>query len=299
MARYGRLRTRSLLQPRVGALLSLVDPALGGQEECVHDFRVAARSLRASLQTLIRGPHTTLVGKTDLALRRAIRALADVRDRDVGRSLILKMRANSEPASALKRRVLGLCESDRRLALARSERRWPRKLDRLLTELLHRGEPGLQVIIRRARADAWRQRGCSLDLIRSLGRRYDPGRLHDLRIRIRRLRYALEVLAEVDRGAKLRLIVLKPIQSALGNGQDHVVVSGWLRAYATRFRRSDTALASALDREAVRFDALSRDSHATFLRLRAKGILEGLAMHVDPFSEAPQPARKRRQQATS
>lgn len=288
------MRTRSLLQPRVGAVLALVDPALGGQVESVHDFRVAARSLRAALRTLTRRPDRPLVKKTRLALRRAIRALADVRDRDVGRSLILKIRASSETAAALKRRIRGLSESDRRLALARSEDCWPRNLDRLLGRLVDRREPALRIIIRRARAEAWRQRRQALDLIQSLGRRYDPEQLHELRIRVRRLRYALEILAEVDSGANPRLVLLKPIQSALGNAQDRIVLSRWLSVHAARFRGTDAALASALRRESAHFGRMSRESQAGFLRLRAKGILERLALHVDPFNAAAKAVRSPR-----
>jgi CHAD domain-containing protein len=275
----------------VGAVLALVDPALSGHVESVHDFRVAARSLRAALRTLTRRPDSSLVLKTRDALRTAIRALADVRDRDVGRSLILKIKAGPEGATALRRRILGLSESDRRVALTRSQDRWPKGLDRLLIGLLDREEPALSTIIRRTRAEAWQQRRRALALIQSLGRRYDPEQLHEIRIRIRRLRYALEVLAEVDSGAHTRLILLKPLQSALGNGQDRIVLSRWLSAHAARFRRSDAALASALRREAMRLAAQSRESHAAFLKLRANDVLERLALHVDPFKAAAQGAR--------
>ncbi|MBK5256273.1 MAG: CHAD domain-containing protein, partial [Vicinamibacteria bacterium] len=179
------MRTRSLLQPRVGAVLALVDPALGGHVESVHAFRVAARSLRAALRTLTRRPDSSAVLRTRDTLRAAIRALADVRDRDVGRSLILKIKTGSESALALKRRMLGLCESERRLALTQGHGLWPKRLDHLLIDLLDRGEPALNTIIRRTRAEAWQQRRRALALIQTLGRRYHPEELHELRIRVR------------------------------------------------------------------------------------------------------------------
>lgn len=288
---FGVLRTRSLLQPRVGAVLALVDPALGGNVEAVHDFRVAARSLRAALRTLARRPDGALVGKTSRTLRAAIRALAGVRDRDVGASLIGKSRAGSTGGIVLKRRILGLSDSDRRLALSRAQNRWPQNLDRLLVRLLAQGEPGLKAIIRRTQAEAWRQRRRALDLIQDLGRRRDPDQLHDLRVRIRRLRYALEVLAEVDRGANVRLMRLKPLQSALGSGQDRIVLSRWLFDHARRCRRNDPELASALGREAARWRRQSQKAHAAFVRLRARNILERLALHVDPLADATRTAR--------
>ncbi|MEO8500367.1 MAG: CHAD domain-containing protein, partial [Vicinamibacteria bacterium] len=152
------MRTRSLLRPRVGAVLALVDPALSGPVVAVHDFRVAARSLRAALRTLSRRADAALVRRTERALRTAIRSLANVRDRDVGRSLILRRASGASIEPGLKRRILGLAESDRRVALAYSASRWPAGLDRLLIELLRRDEPSLEAVDRRTRAEAWRQR---------------------------------------------------------------------------------------------------------------------------------------------
>ncbi len=290
------MRTRSLLRPRVGAVLALVDPALGGRVESVHDFRVAARSLRAALRTLTRRPGSALVGKTRRALRTATCALADVRDRDVGRFLLGKLPAGHPDEAALKRRILGLCDSDRRVALTRSAASWPRTLDRLLIDLLDLGEPALRAIIRRTRAEAWQQRRRALEVIRSLGRRYDPLRLHELRRRVRSLRYAVEVLAEVDSSAQARVTLLKPLQSALGDAQDRIVLSRWLMKQADRFRASDVALASALRREAERFHAQSVRSHAKFLKLRPRDALNRLALHVDP-TYAPPATRSRRRSA--
>jgi len=282
------LRTRSLLRPRVGAVLALVDPALGGHVGSVHDFRVAARSLRAALRTLTRRPDSSLVLRTGEALRSSIRALADVRDRDVGHLLLTRLRDETKADLALQRRVAGLCERDRRVARTLSFALWPRKLDRLLIDLLRQEEPSLRVIIRRARAEAWRQRRRALDLIRRLGRRFNPEDLHQVRRRVRGLRYALEILAEVDSVAHTRVALLKPVQSALGDGQDRIVLSTWLKGQATRLRRTDAALTSELRREAAHFRRQSRESHAAFLKLRPREVLESLSLHVDPFKTAPQ-----------
>jgi len=287
------LRTRSLLQPRVGAVLALVAPAHRGYVEGVHDFRVAARSLRAALRTLTRGPEGPLVRRTKRSLRTAIRTLADVRDRDVGRSLIGKLASPPAIDPALKRRILGLSDSDRRVALINCETLWPRKLDRHLIALLRRGEPSVKTVIRRTRAEAWQQRRRAIDVLDILGRRYSPVRLHELRRRVRALRYALEVLAEVDSGANARVIQLKPLQSALGDTQDRIVLSRWLSGQASRFRRSDRVLSLALRRQAAHFRAQSMRAHASFLKLRPRGLLERLALHVDPHSESPPPANGR------
>jgi len=288
------LRTRSLLQPRVGAVLALVDQALSGQAEGVHEFRVAARSLRAALRTLARRREGAFVRKTGNALQTAIRLLADPRDRDVGRALVQKRSLAAPEDPAFKRRTLGLSESQRRVALSQAAADWPRDLDRRLIALLDRGETSVATVIRRSRAEAWSQRRRAIDLVQSLGRKYDAKALHDLRRRVRSLRYAMEVLAEVDSTAQARVIRLKPLQSALGDIQDRIVLSHWLGAQASRFRPSDPRLAVALRRESIRFKKQSMKAHVGFLRLRPARVLEGLALHVDPHAEAPVAKRGRR-----
>ena len=262
-------------------MLALVDPAQRGQVEGVHDFRVAARSLRAALRTLTRGSNMPLVERTRRSLRVAIRTLADVRDRDVGRSLSGKLKSGSVIDPGRKRRILGLSDSDRRMALLYSETHWPKDLDHHLIALLRRGEAPVKTVIRRTRAEAWRQRRRAIDLLDLLGRRYSPVRLHDLRRRIRGLRYALEVLAEVDSAATARVLQLKPLQSALGDSQDRIVLSRWLASQARRFRRGDRGLSKALAQEAARFRAQSIQAHVVFLRLKPWAVLERLVLHVD------------------
>lgn len=287
------MRTRSLLQPRVGAVLALVDPAHRGETEAVHDFRVASRSLRAALRTLATRRKGRLVQRARRALRTATRSLANARDRDVGRQLLMKRAATTPEEKAFRRRVVGLSESDRRVALARCVAGWPKDLDGLLIRLLDRGETSVDTVIRRSRAEAWSQRRRAIDLLQSLGRRYDAFALHDLRRRVRSLRYAIEVLAEVDSSAQARVVRLKPLQSALGDIQDRIVLSRWLGARASRFRRSDPTLGAALRRESARFKAQSRQAHRGFLRLKPVRVLERLALHVDPHSQAPVKSRRK------
>jgi CHAD domain-containing protein len=279
-------------------VLSLVDPAQRGEVAGVHDFRVAARSLRAGLRTLARRVDAPLVEQTKRSLRVAIRTLADVRDRDVGRSLIAKLKSGAAIDPGAKRRILGLSDSDRRVALIHSETRWPKKLDRQLITLLRRGEASVETVIRRTRAEAWQQRRRAIDVLNILDRRYSPVRLHELRRRVRAIRYALEVLAEVDSGANSRVVLLKPLQSALGDAQDNIVLSRWLASQSARFRHQDPPLSDALRQQAVHFRAQSVRAHASFLTLKPKAILERLALHVDPHRESPPPAKGRRQGRT-
>lgn len=220
-------------------------------------------------------------------LQVSIRALADTRDRDVGRALLLRKKGVTPEQAAFRRRVLGLAESDRRVALARCADAWPRTLGARLIALLSRAEPSLDAVLRRTRAEAFRQRGQSLTRISTLGRRFDPVRLHELRRRIRSLRYALESLAEVDAAASAKVTRLKPLQGALGDIQDRIVLSRWLAGHARRFRRSDPTLARDLRAAAMEARAHSQEAHRRFLALNPRAVLDRLALHVDTAAEAP------------
>jgi CHAD domain-containing protein len=281
------LRTRSLLKPRAAAALALVEPALRGNVLAVHDFRVAARSLRAGLRTLPRRPESATLLRTRRTLQIAIRSLADPRDRDVGRALLLKQPSTTPELADLRRRLLGLAESDRRMALARCAEGWPAGLHACLIDLLTRAEPSVETVIQRTRVEAFRQRGRAIALLAALGRRYDAIRLHDLRRRVRSLRYALEILAEVDRAAPPKLALLKPLQSALGDIQDRIVLSRWLSSQAARFRRSDPPLASHLRDAAFEARERSKEAHRRFLALSPARVLERLALHVDAEEGTP------------
>ena len=277
----------------MAAVLALVDPAQHGQVASIHDFRVAARSLRATLETLVLRPRTALVRKAQQVLRAAIRAMADTRDRDVGRSLLSRIKAKGRAGTELKRSMLRLSNVERRLALTRSLEEWPEQLEPLLRQLAHATETGVSAIIRRTRAEAWQGRRRAIDAIQALGRRYDPEGLHDLRKLIRGLRYALELLGEVDRTAHARVILLKPLQTALGDAQDNIVLSHWLLEQAAVVRASDPQFSSALRREAGRFRAHAKRAHAGFLEQRPKEVLNRLVLHVDP-SYADAAARRRK-----
>lgn len=294
MGKSALLRTRSLLQPRIGAVLALVERAHWGDTEGVHDFRVASRSLRAALRTLAKGREGRLVRKARRSLGRATSSLADPRDRDVGRVLLSKGDSETVEQRAFKRRVIGISESERRLALAKCAAEWPKDLNRLLIRLLDRRETSVGTVIQRSRAEAWSERRGAIDILEALGRRFDAVALHDMRKRVRSLRYAIEVLAEVDSTAQARVIRLKPLQSALGNIQDHIVFSRWLASQASRFRRKDPRLSAWLRRESARSKARSMKAHKEFLALQPAKILEKLALHVDPHTEAPADRKRER-----
>jgi CHAD domain-containing protein len=73
--------------------------------------------------------------------------------------------------------------------------------------------------------------------VRRAGRRLEadsaPADFHRLRVRVKRLRYALETLCGVGGKPVRRLLrELEALQDVLGDGQDAVTQTAWLRRYA-------------------------------------------------------------------
>jgi CHAD domain-containing protein len=275
------LKVRSLVKPRVATVLALEDSAILGRIDFVHEFRVATRSLRAALLTLSRPEDARLVRKTRKSLQVATRALAESRDRDVGRVLLFRLPRGTETEAALKKQALALSDRERAKSHLSGLSLWPMKLDRRLITLLKRRQASLSSIIRSTRAEAWQQRRRALEVLQKLGRRFDPVGLHDVRRRVRSLRYAVELLAEIDAGARARVAQLKPLQSMLGDIQDRMVLSNWLARQATRIKRSDPPFAHYLSRQSAEFRRQSMKVHADFLKLRPKDLLQTLALHID------------------
>jgi len=68
---------------------------------------------------------------------------------------------------------------------------------------------------------------------RRLGPDAAPPDLHRLRVRVKRLRYALETLRSLgDRSVREFLVRLERLQDTLGKGQDAATAIAWLRGYA-------------------------------------------------------------------
>src|SRR5207249_1957071 len=68
---------------------------------------------------------------------------------------------------------------------------------------------------------------------RRLGPDAAPPDLHHLRVRVKRLRYALETLRSLgDRSVREVLVRLERLQDTLGKGQDAATAIAWLRGYA-------------------------------------------------------------------
>lgn len=212
---------------------------LGEDPEAVHDMRVAGRRLRAAL-SLFRDALPARAGRLRVELGWVAGGLGAVRDLDVQLEQLGEWRAGAEveEAAALDA-VVGVVRR-RRVAARREMLRAldSRRYDRLVagfTEFLQRGpsvrspaarRPALEAVppLIERRYRRFRKRG---DGIRSSS---DPAAYHRLRIRGKRLRYALEFVkplypAHVDDLVR----ALVQVQDTLGLHQDAEVAVAHLR----------------------------------------------------------------------
>ena len=229
--------------------------ARAGHVKAVHRGRVASRRLREALSVVYAAYRQSHAGRVTRAVRRLTRALGPVREIDVALvELDRAIRRHGWPdelAGVIRRRLVQQRElrAKRMVAkIARQDRGRIRDDVRTLTARVAAADARswqsalAARVVRRARA--------VLDASAAAGTIYVPERLHALRIAIKKLRYALELLppvAGLDVADALR--VLKRAQRRFGALHDLQVLTAEVHSIDTVARRPDdrAALVAAID----------------------------------------------------
>jgi CHAD domain-containing protein len=261
-----------LLKERVRALFRRLPKALGGDEEAIHDMRVAGRRLRVALPLLAHKPHGRRVRRTRRILRDLTRSAGTSRDLDVSVAL-LDERLKERGELDAERRTLR-----QRLRAARGRSR-TRMAEALMDIDIARVRRDLRAIVSwRAELvftallrlrDARDSRGTDiLQALEALGDRFDPAALHRLRIRLRRLRYAAELGEKLTGQTTEAPTLFRELQDVLGHVRDAHVLSSWMgRQAAAAVARGQVALAAAAREEEAYFLEKSLGQHRSFLAL--------------------------------
>jgi CHAD domain-containing protein len=209
-----------------------------GRVEGVHQLRVATRRLRAVLRLLapvlpagfVRG------GRDELAWLGT--TIGQVRDLDVLAQTVRARAAGLEPESRRALGPLALALHDTRVArhaalVSGLDSTRCRTLLARLTAFVDSSPPARQQPLGAVAAELVQP---LLDAVRRTGRRVTadspPELFHRLRVRVKRLRYALETLQGLGGKVVAKTVrALVRLQDELGEGQDAVVAIAWLRAY--------------------------------------------------------------------
>lgn len=255
---------RATLSDVVGAAITAAwarllehDPwvRLGGDDENVHQARVAVRRLRSDLRTFQSVLDTEGVGRLGEDLRWIGGELGVVRDADV---LLARLRRQGAllPAADLPAvaGLLGRLEDERqagraRLIAALDGDRYLALLDALAAgaadppvdvEADAPARKALPEIVRRP----WKHLHKAVD---GLGDHPDDPALHQVRIRAKRARYAAEAAASVLGKPASRLAkAVTRVQALLGDLQDAVVAEAWLRRVAAEGSSAEALAAGQL-----------------------------------------------------
>ena len=282
-----------------------------GDVTAVHRARVASRRLREILALAVAVDPESDADDLSRAVRRLTRALGPTREMDVAIQEFDQAAARHgwPPAvvSAIRRR-LQRTRDDRARHLVTKSERFARAglradLDTLAARM--RATPDavwLPALTRRMSRRADRV----LTAAAACGTLYAPDRLHELRIAIKKLRYALE-LAPPSAADPVRAAIgtLKQAQERFGRLHDLQVLEGEVRAIDTGRRpRSETAaladVYNTLERECREIHARSLaliasvEAVARDVRRRPKALIQGprlvMARAVAPVAEAALPA---------
>jgi CHAD domain-containing protein len=247
--------------------------AMRGEPKAVHSVRVASRRLREALRLISHPKRESR--KLARELKRLTRVLGPLRELDVSRALVATL-AGTEPdlAAACERVEVRLLE----VAIARRQRlaKWMADIDEKelidrVRRILRRSRSGgrLDAEDRRRLADRIAARAKDVaEAAHSAGALYAPEALHIVRIRTKKLRYALEV-GRVARlaGAAQAATRLRRYQDLLGELHDYQILSSQAARLQSRLPLEDDDIGAISDLLTY-VETRCRKLHADFVSRR-------------------------------
>jgi len=272
-------RVVPVVRGRIKDLFKNLPLAMAGQEEAVHQIRVASRRLRVTLPMAALKPKGQRVKRAVRRLKELTRVAGASRDLDVALSLlpaaVPRQSATPSARAALARRL--------RAARSRARRRMVESLldfdiaglRKDLGRIVERGGEDLFTALMRVRLMREEEGSALLAELQRIGRRFDPEALHDVRSRVRRLRYAAEFSAALTGGPLEAAKRFKEVQELLGEMHDAWVLAQWLgRQAELSAKRGGEEEAAEARRLAASCEDLSRKLHEKFLEANPAEILQ-------------------------
>jgi CHAD domain-containing protein len=272
-----------LIGQRLAALRRTLPGARKGDVHAVHQTRVATRRLREALPIVAKG---RTARKLRRMARRLTRTLGPVRELDVA-LLTLDEFAGDVPRSAITCLRRSVTDERRRLH-AELVRRIDRcdfdKLQRKALAAARDGKAPRATLrherrIAAARTRAARRAAHLRVTIENAAGMYLPDRLHEVRIAVKKLRYALEVARELSGSrATARIETLKRMQDLLGRMHDLEVLIARTRAIQGSAGAPALRVSAALDGLVRRLETECRQLHGRYIASRKP--LQAICDHV-------------------
>lgn len=257
----------------MNALTRALPGARQGDPLLVHQARVASRRLREALPLVASGSKGR---KLERSARRLTRALGPVRELDVALEMLEGMTTGGEaPRGAITRLQQVVREERQRMhaeMCSRVSRVDIEKLRRRAASAAAKGSEGSRRDPKRvadAQLRAARRAVRLREAIESAAGLYLPDRLHEVRIAVKKLRYAMEVSRELSGSRALaRIRTLKEAQDLLGHMHDHEVLIARVRGIQSS--TPNLRLSGDLDKLVRRLETEARQIHGQYVALRKK-----------------------------
>ena len=275
----------NLLRKRLKQFTRMLHGLDKGDVRALHRTRVASRRLREVLPIL--QLDAEVARKLGRRLRNVTKRLGAVRNFDVLLLLIDELHESGRHDERSLNRLAAVVSEER------SEGR-ERRLARLPTAELHRVADKLDKVARqlkatehsasargRTSARSWRwavealvvRRAAGLaTAVHEAGAVYLPGRLHVVRIALKKLRYAVELLVEIDPAPAARISDLRTLkhgQDVLGRLHDVQLLMDRVRQLQASLTPPDIAVWGELDALVASLENACRRLHARYMRERS------------------------------
>jgi CHAD domain-containing protein len=279
----------ALLRQRLVSMLKAMPAAQAGDENSVHQARVASRRLREALPVLSARADWEAIDRAGKGVRKITRALGPVRELDVTLSLLAELEGKgAAPKRAISRvRSAVVAERQKRRQAMLLEMS-PSKLEKLRKRLVEVAAPEDRTQVpRNAVVEAAIQASSRAKKLKAAIERaggiYLADRLHRVRIEAKKLRYALEIQRELARSrSTARTNRLKHQQDLLGRVHDLEVLIERAREVQASLPATNRRAMSEVDRLIRALEDECREGHASYMRGR-----EGLLKLCDAIIGAP------------
>jgi CHAD domain-containing protein len=273
-----------LIRQRLTALSRTLPGARKGDVHAVHQARVATRRIREALPLVATGRAGKSLKKS---VRKLTRVLGPVRELDVALMNLEQLRASGDVSEAAVARLRQLIIEERQRLGAEMVRRISRynlpKLQKKAVEAAGRGpaprgpRDPRRAAVALGRA-ARRAEGLRAAIENAAGI-YLPDRLHQVRIAVKKLRYALEIAQDLSGSrATARIGKLKRVQDLLGRMHDLEMLIARTRAIQSGAGAPNLKLSADLDRLVRRLENECRRLHVRYMNERK--ALRGICDYV-------------------
>jgi CHAD domain-containing protein len=263
-----------IIRQRVAALSRTLPGAQKGDVHAVHQARVATRRIREALPLVAHGRTGKSLKKS---VRKLTRALGPVRELDVALMNLDQLRSSGEVSEAAVARLRQLITEERQRLGAEMVRLISHynlpKFQKKAVDAAARGpEPSGTRDPRRIAAAfsraARRAEGLRAAMENAAGI-YLPDRLHQVRIAVKKMRYALEIAQDlIGSRATARIRTMKRVQDLLGRMHDLEMLIARTRAIQGCASAPSLDLSADLDRLVRRLENECRRLHARYMNER-------------------------------